>query len=281
MGMTVRCDLAGKVVAVTGASRGLGAVAARAFAQAGAQVALLGRTEQDLEEQAAYIGSSALPIVADVGHPEDVRRAFALIDEKFGRLDVLVNNAATMAHALIHEATDEDISSIVGSNFLGPIYTTRAAIPAMRRVGSGHILNISTEGTMFPEAPYLGLYVATKTGLDMFSRVSYEELKPLGIRVTLIVPGAMQPRDPGPELAARPGTDPQRVAKIVNALEVSGHLALLRDGNRAYCEDVVDAMLFAISAPHSCAIDVIRVRPFPEVPVEEPLADTTALSVSS
>ena len=195
--MTVRCDLAGKVVAVTGASRGLGAVAARAFAQAGAQVALLGRTEQHLEEQAAYIGSSALPIVADVGRPEDVRRAFALIDEKFGRLDVLVNNAATMAHALIQEATDEDISSIVGSNFLGPIYTTRAAIPAMRRVGSGHILNISTEGTMFPEAPYLGLYVATKTGLDMFSRVSYEELKPLGIRVTLIVPGAMQPRDPG------------------------------------------------------------------------------------
>ena len=278
--MTVRCDLAGKVVAVTGASRAWAPSLPVRLPKRELRLRCLVAPSNTSRRKRPTSAPARCPSSPTSDAPKTSGDAFALIDDKFGRLDVLVNNAATMAHALIQEATDEDISSIVGSNFLGPIYTTRAAIPAMRRVGSGHILNISTEGTMFPEAPYLGLYVATKTGLDMFSRVSYEELKPLGIRVTLIVPGAMQPRDPGPELASRPGTDPQRVAKIVKALEVSGHLALLRDGNRAYCEDVVDAMLFAISAPHSCAIDVIQVRPFPEVPVEETLADTTALSVS-
>jgi NAD(P)-dependent dehydrogenase (short-subunit alcohol dehydrogenase family) len=274
-------DLTGRVAAVTGASRGLGAATASIFAQAGARVALLGRTAHHLEQQVEAIGAGALPIVTDVRNPDDVRRAFSLIDEQFGRLDILVNNAASMTHALVHEATDEEIDSVVGTNFLGPIYATRAAVPMMQRAGGGNILNVSTDGTLFPEAPYLGLYVASKTGLDMFSRVSYQELKSLGIRVTLIIPGAMEAREPGPVPANGALRDVDRTAKVVQALDDSGYLTLLRQGSRAHYEDVVDAMLYAISAPANCAIDVIRVRPFPNASADDRGADASKLGGTS
>jgi NAD(P)-dependent dehydrogenase (short-subunit alcohol dehydrogenase family) len=258
-----RWDLSGKVAVVTGASRGLGATTARMFVDAGAQVALLGRTEPDLAKQVAHIGRGALPIVTDVADPDSVRNAFARVDEAFGRLDVLVNNAGGTAHGSLEETTDEEIATIVGTNLLGPVYTSRAAIPLMRRTGGGHILNVSSDGTLFPEAPYLGLYVTTKAALDMFSRVTYQELKTVGIRVTLVVPGAIEARQPGPVLTSTSGSDPERTARVVQALEASGHLALLRSDGRAHYEDVVEAMLYAVTAPPHCAIDLVRVRPFP------------------
>jgi NAD(P)-dependent dehydrogenase (short-subunit alcohol dehydrogenase family) len=134
----------------------------------------------------------------------------------------------------------------------------------MQRVGGGHILNVSTEATLYPEAPYLGLYVATKTGLEMFSRVTFQELKPLGIRVTLIIPGTMRPREPGPVPRRTAEADPEHSAKVIEALEASGHLAMFRDGTPAYNEEVVEAMLYAISAPRNLGIDLIRIRPFPQ-----------------
>ena len=204
-----RWDLSGKVTVVTGASRGLGATTARMFAEAGAQVVLLGRTESHLAKQVAHLGRGALPIVTDVADPDSVRGAFTRVDEAFGRLDVLVNNAGGTAHGSLEETTDEEIATIVGTNLLGPVYTTRAAIPLMRRSGGGHILNVSSDGTLFPEAPYLGLYVTTKAALDMFSRVTYQELKALGIRVTLVVPGAVEPGEPGPvPTSTRPARTP-------------------------------------------------------------------------
>jgi NAD(P)-dependent dehydrogenase (short-subunit alcohol dehydrogenase family) len=261
--MAGKWDLSGKVAVVTGASRGLGATTARLFAEAGAQVALLGRTEADLAKQVAHIGRGALPIVTNVADPVSVRDAFAKVGDAFGHLDLLVNNAGRTAHGSLEETTDEEILTVVGTNVLGPIYTTRAAIPLMRRTGGGHILNISSDGTLFPEAPYLGLYVTSKAALDMFSRVSYQELKALGIRVTLVVPGAVEAREPGPVTTSASGTDPERTSRVVQALEASGHLALLRSDGRAHYEDVVEAMLHAITAPSHCAIDLVRVRPFP------------------
>ena len=130
---------------------------------------MLARSGERLRQAAAEIGPRALPIVADVGDPDDIRAAFTEIGDTFGRLDVLINNAGSAVLTNIEEATDEQIQLSIATNLLGPIYTTRAAIPLFKRTGRGDIINVSSESTLMP-FPYLGLYAATKAGMETFAR---------------------------------------------------------------------------------------------------------------
>jgi meso-butanediol dehydrogenase/(S,S)-butanediol dehydrogenase/diacetyl reductase len=185
-GMSERLD--GKVAAVTGASRGIGLATARILAERGARVALIARSRSALDDAVAAIGDAAFAVVADVSEPDSVRAAFAEIEREAGRLDLLVNNAAIARLHRVEDASDEDLAATVGTNFLGVLYCTRAAIPLLR-ASSGVVVNISSEGVRRP-FPLLSVYLATKGAVELLSSALSEELRADGIRVTLLRSGA-------------------------------------------------------------------------------------------
>lgn len=191
--------MAGKVIAITGANGGLGRALAQFFAEGGEQVVLLGRKLDKVQEVAAAIGERAFAVACDVGKPESVTAAFKVIGEKYGKIDVLINNAAIFHPFLIEEASDAQIMDGVLTNLAGPILTSRSAIPLMGR--GGHIINVSSESVTVP-LPHLGVYQATKAGLENFSEHLQRELSDKGIRVTVVRAGQMM--GPGMSLEMEP-----------------------------------------------------------------------------
>lgn len=203
--------MAGKIIAITGANGGLGRALAQFFAEGGDKVVLLGRKLDKVREVAAAIGENALAVACDVGVPDSVRAAFAKIAETYPKIDVLINNAAIFQPFTIEEATDDQIMSAVLANLAGPILCTRSAIPMLAR--GGHIINISSESIALP-FPHLGVYQATKAGVENFSEHLQRELEGKGIRVTVVRAGQMM--GPGmsvemePEAAMRFGAEAMR-----------------------------------------------------------------------
>lgn len=177
--------MAGRVAAVTGASQGLGVAIARRLVDEGASVVLLARSADKLTGVAADLGSSSLPLACDVTDPDSVRQAFGQIAGRWGRLDLLVNNAGIIGMALLESATDESILDLVSTNLVGPMLCTRAAIPLLRAAGGGDVVNISSRSVELAR-PYLSVYSATKGGLETFSRTLAAELRPDAIRVSTI-----------------------------------------------------------------------------------------------
>ena len=182
--------LEGRVAVVAGASRGVGRATAIRLAQDGATVVLLARRKLFLDEVVETIGPTAIPIVTDVTSSHDVNAAFDQIGAQFGRIDVLINSAGASRIRLIEEASDEDIAVTVNTNLVAPMYTTRAAIPLLRAAGGGDIMNISSEITL-DDMPMMTLYAATKRGLNAFTGAMSKELRREGIRVTLVILGAV------------------------------------------------------------------------------------------
>jgi NAD(P)-dependent dehydrogenase (short-subunit alcohol dehydrogenase family) len=149
---------------------------------------MLARGKERLQQTAAELGAGAVPITADVGDPDDVRQAFEQIETRFGQLDVLINNAAVYRPCAVEHLSDADIAGQMATNFAGPVYTSRAAIPLLRAAGGGDIINTSSESTLHP-FPMLSMYVATKAALEAFSRVLAQEVARDGIRVTTVIQG--------------------------------------------------------------------------------------------
>src|ERR1700720_699171 len=183
-------SMEGRVAVVAGASMGVGRATAIRLAQDGATVVLLARRKLLLDEVVEIVGPSAVPIVTDVTSSHDVHAAFDQIAAQLGRIDVLVNSAGASRIRLIEEASDEDIAVTVNTNLVAPIYTTRAAIPLLRAAGGGDIINISSEITL-DDLPMMTLYAATKSGLNGFTKAMGKELRREGIRVTLVILGAV------------------------------------------------------------------------------------------
>ena len=150
-------DLKGKTVVLTGAGQGLGRAAAIAFSEAGARVALLGRTLGKLEQTAEKMPGESLAVSVSLDDPQSVREAFTQVAQKWGGIDILINNAASYDIFKIEAATDEQIQNSINTNLTAPVYCIREAIPLMRKNGGGHIVNISTESIHHP-IPYLTLY---------------------------------------------------------------------------------------------------------------------------
>lgn len=225
----------GRCVAVTGAGSGLGRALAHRFAADGDSVVLLGRTRAKVEAVAAELGPAACAIACDVGSADSVRTAFAEIAERRPRIDVLINNAAIYQPFFVKDATDAQIESAAMTNFTGPIYCARAAIPLMER--GGQIINISSETVALPHAMF-SLYQSSKAGLERFTEALRAELEPDGIRVTLARAGQMQGADSrspsddveilqrfaeenqkrGLDLRARPTSTFESVAELIRLL---------------------------------------------------------------
>jgi meso-butanediol dehydrogenase/(S,S)-butanediol dehydrogenase/diacetyl reductase len=177
-----------KVIVITGAGAGLGRALARRFAADGESVVLLGRSFDKVEAAAKEIGERALALECDVSSIESVRSAFAAIEKRHGRVDVLINNAVFYQPFLIGEAKDDQIVRTIGANFAGPVLCARAAIPLMRR--GSHVINVSSESVAV-KFPHLVLYQSTKAALERFSEGLLHELEPSGIKVTLVRAGSM------------------------------------------------------------------------------------------
>jgi NADP-dependent 3-hydroxy acid dehydrogenase YdfG len=247
-------QLANKVVVVVGASAGIGLAAAQASAAEGAHVVMLARGQARLDEAAATVGDAATAIVCDVMQPDSVRAAFHAIKEKFGHIDALLNVAGVARIRRIEDATDDDIAFVVGVNMLGPIYTTRAAVPLMRVVGGGDIVNVSSE-IVGEYMPQMVLYGASKGGLDTFSEMMVHELKADNIRVVRYTSGSVGGTGFGDNFADG------EVERVWPEWDASGYLTRVA-GPGMEPAWMADAIIFAITRPRGQMIDVINVRSF-------------------
>ncbi len=173
---------------ITGASRGFGRVWAEAALGRGDQVAATARDVATLSALVDTYGDAVLPIELDV---TDRDGAFAAVDaayERFGRLDVIVNNAGYGHFGFVEELTEEEIRQQMETNLFGALWVTQAALPQLRAQGSGHILQVSSIGGI-TTYPRLGAYHASKWALEGLSQTLAGEVAPFGIKVTLIEPG--------------------------------------------------------------------------------------------
>ncbi|HSE05885.1 MAG TPA: SDR family NAD(P)-dependent oxidoreductase, partial [Methylomirabilota bacterium] len=183
-------DPGGRVALVTGASSGIGAATARALAGAGLRVALCARRKDRLEQLAADLGAQGAEAAV---HTVDVTDALAvqvMVDEvvaRWGRLDVLVNNAGRGLSATLEQTTAEDLRALMELNVVAVLGATRAVLPIMRRQGSGHVINVSSVVGR-RAVPYRAAYSATKFALGALSEALRVELTGSGIAVTLVYP---------------------------------------------------------------------------------------------
>jgi meso-butanediol dehydrogenase / (S,S)-butanediol dehydrogenase / diacetyl reductase len=137
---------------------------------------------------AEELGAPHFAVECDVASPESVRAAFASIAARHAKIDVLINNAATYEPFTVTEATDEQILTPILTNFAGPIFCSRAAIPMMEK--GGYIINVSS-GSVALDYPMLSLYQSTKAGLERFTQSLSREVEPLGICVATVRAGPM------------------------------------------------------------------------------------------
>lgn len=170
---------------ITGANRGLGRALTDAAIEAGHAVVATVRGEHTLPTH-----DRLTVMTLDVRDREAANETVRHAAEQLGRIDVLVNNAGYGLIGALEEASEEDVRAIVDTNLLGPLWLSQAVIPVMRRQGGGHIVQISTVGAA-GTMPMLGLYNASKWGLEAFSEAMAAEVEGFGIRVSLIEPGAL------------------------------------------------------------------------------------------
>ncbi len=244
-------DLSGRVIAVTGASSGIGEATALACSRAGAAVALAARRSERIEALAQRIvgdGGRAIAVQTDVGEEPQAQAFVQRAHAELGRLDVLVNNAGVMLLGPIENAPTEEWRRMIHANVFGVLYCTHAALPLMRAQGAGHIVNVSSvAGRVARQGS--GVYNLTKFGVGAFSESLRQECVELNVRVTLIEPGAVATELPGhnrPEVLEAMAKNFAGVTPLAS-------------------EDIATAILYAIAQPENVAINEILVRPSKQV----------------
>jgi NAD(P)-dependent dehydrogenase (short-subunit alcohol dehydrogenase family) len=172
---------------ITGASRGLGALIARAALDDGNAVVAAGRNVEAIVER---LGESPalLPVALDVTSEAQAKAAVEAAVAKFGRIDVLINNAGFGLLAAVEESSDADVRRMYDTNVFGLLNVTRAVLPVMRKQRGGHVMNMSSIGG-YRAAAGFGVYSSTKFAVEGITEALHAELKPLGIHATVVEPG--------------------------------------------------------------------------------------------
>ena len=184
-------NMVGKTVLITGASRGIGAAAARAFAAAGANVALVARSTDDIAAIAGDIGEKALAIPCDVARYTEVETAIGATAQAFGGLDILINNAGAIDPIGHLPETDPEIwGRTIDINLKGVMYGMRAAMPGMIAQGHGTIINISSGAAHGPVEGWTA-YCSSKAGAFMLTRAADLEAREKGLRILGLSPGTV------------------------------------------------------------------------------------------
>ncbi|MEZ4354249.1 MAG: glucose 1-dehydrogenase [Myxococcota bacterium] len=234
-------ELAGKVALISGAARGMGACEARLFADEGAHV-VLGDVQEELGRAvAASIGDAAHYVHLDVTREDDWRSAVAEAERRFGRLDVLVNNAGVLRSGLIEETTLDEYELVVRVNQIGPFLGMKCAIPAMRRAGGGSIVNISSIAGLKGVGGAVA-YTASKFAVRGMTKVAAIELGADGIRVNSVHPGGVDTPMVHPEGEPLPEVD-YPIARMARPEEVASLVLWLASDRSSYAtgaEFVVD-----------------------------------------
>jgi clavulanate-9-aldehyde reductase len=240
-------DLSNQVVAVTGASSGIGEATALACAGAGAAVALAARRTDRIEALAKRItdeGGRAIAVQTDVGEEAEARAFVERAHSELGRLDVLVNNAGVMLLGPIANAPTEEWRRMIHANVYGVLYCTHAALPLMAEQGSGHVVNVSSVAGRVARAGS-GVYNLTKFGIGAFSESLRQEGVALGVRVTLIEPGAVATELSGHN---RPEVLEQMAKRFAGVTPLRA-------------DDIAGAVLYAIGQPANVSVNELLVRP--------------------
>ncbi|XP_045774356.1 3-oxoacyl-[acyl-carrier-protein] reductase FabG-like [Maniola jurtina] len=236
-------DFTGKVVLITGASSGIGASCALHFANLSAELALVGRNVENLKsvadqcEQAS--GIKPLIIIADISVEENIARIINETINKYGRLDVLVNNAGiTRMAGVMDDITNFDL--LTATNIRGPYLLSQQAIPHLIET-KGNIVNVSSIVSTVP-IPTMTPYCMTKAALDMFMKCAALELACKGVRVNSVNPGPVET-----ELFKRAGFDEESNKGLYSGMAASMPLKKC-----AFSEDVAKMVVFLASDHASC-----------------------------
>ncbi|WPQ62713.1 SDR family NAD(P)-dependent oxidoreductase [Chitinophaga sancti] len=181
--------MAGKIWFITGTSRGFGRVWTEAALERGDKVVATARKLASIDDFNTKYGENVLTLEMDVTNEEQVKAAVAKAHAHFGRLDIVLNNAGYSLVGTIEEASADDVRALYETNVLGPLAVIKAALPFLRKQGSGHIIGVSSNlGHIV--LPVIGYYCSSKWAFEAIHESLAAEVKPFGIKVTIIEPGA-------------------------------------------------------------------------------------------
>ena len=233
----------GRVAVITGASSGIGEATARALAADGYRLALLARRADRVQKLAQELGDGTVAITADVTDRDSLVAAAALVEEKLGGTDVLINNAGVMLLAPFSSEQKDEIRQMIETNLLGAMTATEVFLDQLKDGGGGDLVNLSSVAGRTAR-PGNAVYAATKWGMGGWSEALRQELQPQ-IRVMLIEPGAV----------ATELTDHITHAQTKQAAEQ------MYEKESISAEDIADVISFALSRPRSVSLNEILIRP--------------------
>ncbi|MCD0470512.1 SDR family NAD(P)-dependent oxidoreductase [Flavobacterium sp. JAS] len=176
-----------KTILISGSTKGFGRAWAEAFLEKGYKVAATARNIESLGDLKAKYGDAILPLTLDVNNREDSFAVVRKVQEHFGTIDILINNAGYALNGAVEEASEKEARAQFETNFFGTLWLTQAVLPVMRNQKSGHIIQVSSI-LGITTLPNLGLYNATKFAVEGLTETLTQEVKQFGINVTLVEP---------------------------------------------------------------------------------------------
>ncbi len=237
-------DLTGRVAVITGAGSGIGAAAARRLARAGARVAALGRTRDELERVVAQIAEAegeGMVVEADISAPAEMERAYRQIEQRWGRLDIVFANAGINGTwAPLDKLDPEDWDETSSINLKGTFLTVKYALPLLKARGGSVIVTSSINGTRVFSNAGASAYATTKAGQVAFAKMAALELAKHRIRVNVICPGAI-------ETQIDENTEKQNLEAAREPVEFPEGAIPLTDGRPGSPEQVAELVLFLAS----------------------------------
>ncbi len=182
--------LEGRVALITGAGTGIGRATALMFAEEGAKVLIAARRQEVLQKVSSQNPGSISHVQMDLTSRADRDRALETVIERYGKLDVLINNAANQSHGAFLSMSEDSITDIIGTNLTSTIQLIRRAVPLLQKT-KGSIINISSTAGRFVGMPSLlmSVYSASRAGMNHMTRMLATELGPLGVRINTVAPG--------------------------------------------------------------------------------------------
>lgn len=236
--------ITGKRVLITGGTTGIGRATAILLASHGTRTMFFGRNQEQVDETVAAIEAldneaECYGMTADIADPEDITRVFKIMESRFGGIDILINNAA-LAYQSIMEGDYQQWQYVVQTNLLGYMACSHEAVSRMRQTKYGHIINIGSMSADVREQNS-SVYVATKSAIQGFSEALRKEVNQLGIKVTLIEPGAVD-------------TDMQEGSASEKKNKVDSMEMLEAD-------DIAWSVLFCLAQPLRTDIVTLQIRP--------------------
>jgi NAD(P)-dependent dehydrogenase (short-subunit alcohol dehydrogenase family) len=219
---------------ITGSTRGFGRELANAALEGGDNVVATARRPEQLSELVTKYGDRVRTVALDVTDAAAARAAVQTALDAFGALDVLVNNAGYANSAPIEEMADDDFRAQIETNLFGVVNVTKAALPVFRKQRSGHFIQFSSIGGRVGGSPGLSAYQTAKFGVEGFSEVLNNEVKPFGVKVTIIEPGGFRTEWGGSSMQAPPvGADYDRTVGEMNRFRESTVATWRGDPGRA------------------------------------------------